>query len=90
MLIGDTVRLKAEFKDFDGEYRSPENVKLKIYDNAKNQIEDDIDVEPYEIGKYRYDYTISNKGVGPIVVEFQGELDSKPILGRITLDRKWV
>ena len=29
-LIGDTIRLKAEFKDFNGEHVSPENVILRI------------------------------------------------------------
>ena len=36
-LIGNTVRLKAEFKDFNGEHVSPENVNLRIYDGYKNK-----------------------------------------------------
>src|SRR5690606_40418688 len=36
-LIGNTVRLKAEFKDFNGEYVSPENVILRIYDGYRSE-----------------------------------------------------
>jgi len=37
-LIGNTVRLKAEFKDFNGEHVSPENVVLRIYNGYKQQV----------------------------------------------------
>lgn len=88
-LIGDTVRLKAEFKDFDGEYISPDDVKLKIYDGSKQVIEE-ISVAPYEIGKYQCDYTVVGGYPDPFYYEFTGMLGDKPVLGRSELKRKWV
>ena len=87
-LTGNTIRLKAEFKTFDGVLVSPDNVKLKIYSD-RNDLLEEINVEPISTGKYQYDYTIPND-IGPIYFEFNGTLEGKPILGRMKLDRKWV
>ena len=90
-LIGNTVRLKVEFKTFDGVLVNPENVKLRIYSgsNKKNGLLEEINVEPIEEGKYQYDYTIP-EGLGFLYFEFSGILEGKPILGRMKLERKWI
>jgi len=88
-LIGDTIRLKAEFKDFNGEHVSPENVYLRIYDGYKKQVGEDILVLPSDVGKYQYDYVIPDV-IGPLYFEFVGTLEGLPILGRATIDKRWV
>jgi hypothetical protein len=88
MYIGDTIRLKAEFKNFDGEYFSPDNVVLKIY-NISREIIEEINVTPYEKGKYQYDYTIPGEEEGPLYFEFCGTVGEKPVLRRSKIERKW-
>ena len=88
-LVGNTVRLKAEFRDFNGEYVSPDNVILRIYDGYKKQVGEDIPVLPSDVGKYQYDYVIPDV-IGPLYFEFSGEIDGKPILGRTIIDKRWI
>ena len=89
-LIGNTVRLKAEFRDFNGEYVSPENVVLRIYDGYKKQVGEDIPVLPSDVGKYQYDYVIPDDVIGPLYFEFVGTLEGLPILGRAAIDKRWI
>jgi hypothetical protein len=90
-LINDTVRLNAEFKDFDGiTFVSPENVVLKIFDGKRVQIGENISVSPYATGKYQYDYTIPSTSTSPLYYEFSGTIGGKPVLGRKELIREWV
>ena len=89
-LIGDTIRLKGEFKDFDGVYVDPANVALKIYAGNKKQLGEDITPDRVGLGKYQYDYVIPGDVIGPLYFEFSGEIDGKPILGRATIDKRWV
>ena len=88
-LIGNTVRLKAEFRDFNGEHVSPENVTLRIYDGCKKQVSEDIPVSPSDVGKYQYDYVIPDV-IGPLYFEFVGTLEGLPILGRAIIDKRWI
>ena len=89
-LIGNTVRLKAEFKDFSGEHVSPDNVKLRIYDGYKKQVGEDIPVSPIDVGKYQYEYVIPGDVIGPLYFEFVGTIGGLPVLGRATIDKRWV
>lgn len=89
-LLNNTVRLKAEFRDFAGNLVSPDNVVLRIYDDRRNQIEEDIAVEPVSIGQYQYDYVVPADGLGALYYEFQGTVDGRPILGRAVLQRTWM
>jgi hypothetical protein len=89
-LIGNTVRLKAEFRDFDGNLFSPNNVRLRLYDGRKQQIGEDIPLTPIAEGRYEYDYVLSEGVLARVYYEFIGELEGKPILGRARLDRRWV
>jgi hypothetical protein len=88
-LIGNTVRLKAEFRDFNGEHVSPENVTLRIYDGSKKQVGEDIPVLPNDVGTYQYDYVIPDV-IGPLYFEFVGTIEGLPILGRATIDERWI
>ena len=41
-LIGDTIRLKGEFKDLDGNLTDIKEPKVVIYDNKRNVIKEAI------------------------------------------------
>ena len=84
-----TVRLKAEFRDFDGVLTSPTGVVLKVYDKQKVQIGTDISVTATSTGLFQYDYTLPSDA-NPVYYEFKGTLNTKPILGRAQLPVTWI
>lgn len=84
---GDTVRLKVNFRTFNGQAINPDNVTLTIYDNEHNQIEqyelDDTHQE--DVGVYFYDY-ITPDDENEIIFEFKGTYNNYPIIVRDTLE----
>ena len=92
-LIGNTVRLKAEFKDLDGNLTDIEEPKVVVYDSNREVI---LAAEPERVGvgKYQYDlivpdYKEAGKQNEPLVFEFSGSLEDKPIVGRASFERMW-
>ena len=91
-LVGSTVKLKAEFKDFDGNYFDPEEVLLNFYDNMRRQIGETIIIESkhnVDVGIYEYQYVVP-KGVGSLTFEFIGMLEGNPSIGRGIMVRTWL
>ena len=87
--IGDTVRLKCEFKNWAGDLTSPTNVKIIVYSEENKVLLPATTVESVSAGKYKYDYTIPIDAVGNMYFEFSGTLETKTIIGRMKLERKW-
>jgi hypothetical protein len=87
-LIGDTIRLKGEFKGFDGEYVDPDDVKLVVYDGQQKEV---AEVTPThdDTGKYYHDYVIPEGRTSTMYFEYIGTLGGMPILGRKSFERKW-
>jgi hypothetical protein len=50
-----------------------------------------LDAEPERIeeGKYQYDYVIPDV-IGALYFEFVGTIGELPILGRATIDKRWI
>jgi hypothetical protein len=90
-LTGDTVRLKARFRTFDGQALNLLNVKLKIYDDQENVILELPLQESHnvDVGEYEYDYTVP-EGEGSMTYEFSGTYDTKPFLVRNVIERRFV
>ena len=91
-LIGDTIRLKGEFKDFNGKLTDIENPKVVVYDSKRKVI---LDAEPERVekGKYQYDlivpdYKEAGKQNEPLVFEFSGEIGGQPVVGS-SFERMW-
>ncbi|UUV26381.1 MULTISPECIES: hypothetical protein [Lysinibacillus] len=99
--IGDTVRLKVNFKTFDGTTIEPEDVKLKIYKptfqnsyelistislSSNNKTENE--------GEYLYDYTIPqnliNFETNFLIYEFSGMYNNNSTLARSKIDIRFV
>lgn len=89
-LQNNTVRLKAEFRDFDGQLITPDDVVLRIYNAKKVQIGEDIPVLPVSEGLYTYDYVLETDVYGSIFYEFAGLVNNLPILGRNRIDITWM
>ena len=88
-LVGNTVRLKAEFTDFNGELVDVMDATLTVYE-GKNKVLVEVTPERLSEGVYFYDYIVPEFSGGSLYFEFKGMLDGKPILGREPLERSWV
>ena len=82
-LSGNTVRLIAEFKDFDGILTDVMFPKVTIYDYRYNKISEILlnEDNKLDVGKYFYDFVTDSKPKR-IIYEFSGELDGSPTLDR--------
>jgi hypothetical protein len=89
-LQNNTVRLKAEFRDFDGQLVSPDDVLLKLYNGKRVQIGEAIPVLPASEGVFTYDYVLETDVYGSIFYEFSGIVNNLPILGRNRIDITWM
>jgi len=92
-LIGNTIRLTGEFKNYDGSHYDVNNPKVVVYDSNREVI---LAAEPERVGvgKYQYDlivpdYKEAGKQKEPLVFEFSGSLEGKPIVGRASFERVW-
>ena len=81
-LMGDTVKLRVEFRRWDGTPADPEGITLTIYSEHKNPIET-IEITPLysvDIGVYEYPYTIPTiKNDTVLYYRFEGILEGHPI-----------
>ncbi|MFB4473317.1 hypothetical protein ACDI16_10250 [Oceanobacillus caeni] len=88
---GDTVRLKVNFKTYDGKAIDPDNVTLTIYDTTEEQIEqitlDGTNRE--DVGVFFYDY-VTPTDKKEVIFEFKGVHNNNPIITRGTLPIKFI
>jgi hypothetical protein len=84
---GNTVRLLANFYNWDGEPADPEELKLIIYDDKYNTISTVTETTKLDIGQYYCDYTFAT--AGNFIYEWLAVLGGKPTLRRrkILIDR---
>lgn len=88
---GDTVRLKVNFKTFDGQPIDPTDVTLTIYDSNQEQIEQFnlTDTNHEDVGVYFYDYVTPNDKQ-EVIFEFRGIHNNNPIVVRDSLQIKFI
>lgn len=88
---GDTVRLKVNFKTYDGKAIDPDNVTLTIYDTTEEQIEQITldDTNRNDVGVYFYDYVTPNDK-REVIFEFSGIYRSNPIVVRDKLQINFI
>jgi hypothetical protein len=90
-LIGNTAKLRFEFKDFEGVYCDPESLELKIYDSTRKQVGVTQAIEAKNkvaVGIYECLYIIPD-GAGALVYEVSGTVEGNPIIGRGLINRSW-
>ena len=58
MIIGNTVRLRAEFKDLDDNYYDPDDVVVTVYNCSMTAIAT-TDATRDSTGQYYHDYTLT-------------------------------
>lgn len=88
VVMGDTIRLCAEFRDWNGELSDPDNVELTIYDQNKNKIVT-LNPDKEDTGIYFYDYTIELNDSVPITFEYKGILSGTPATRRKSFIPVW-
>jgi len=90
-LIDNTIKLTAEFKTFDAEYRDPTSITLIIYNKNRRQVGETIDItvdDKVSTGIYQYYYTIPT-GYTDLVYEFSGILEGTTVTGRSSIVCDW-
>lgn len=90
-VIGNTVRLTAEFKTFAGVLSDAENVSLLIKDSDGSTLINvtyPTGIVRVSVGQYRYDFTVP-AGIGYINYEWSGFLENSVILNRKYLTREF-
>ena len=88
-VIGNTVRFRGSFRDWDGTYVNVSNIEFTIYDKEQNEVFNTvIGIENDSTGKYYYDYEIPT-GYGYLVFEFKGDYQGNQLLDRMRVPRKW-
>ena len=89
VLMGDTIKLSAEFKSFSGVTVDPENITVKFMTGKGQQIGEIIplNVSNHRVsaGIYIYEYVVPSEP-NTIIYEFKGFVDGKPIVGRSVLN----
>lgn len=88
MFVNDTVRLVAQFRDFNGNAINPDNVKLTIYNKQQEIIETITEgITDNTQGNFHYNYVATNSD---FIFEFSGFFNSKPVLSRQLVQVKFI
>jgi hypothetical protein len=91
-LTKNTVRLKAEFRNFAGVLADPQQITLDIsYQLTSASIIHvvEADITKESTGIYHYDYPVPI-GTGNLLYEWSGSLESSPIVNRGLITREWL
>ena len=90
--MGNTVRLRAEFRTVADILGDPATVTLRLYDGARTLLTTvaHASITRVSAGIYQYDYTIPADLEGPLYYEFSGLLDGVMSLGRGGANVTWV
>ena len=86
-ISGNTIRLRAEFFDFDGSKVTPDNITVKFYNREKEQI-GDAQAATVVDGQIYYDYVAANPEIR--FYEFSGEINGQPVVERDQLEIQWI
>ncbi len=91
-LIGDTVKLRAEFRDFAGTLTDPSTITLNVYDRSKKLIWgpiEDVPEHKVSVGVYEYPYVIP-KGYSVLYYEFIANPENLAAVARGAINIKWI
>lgn len=91
-LIGNTVRVRAEFRGWDKALADPTDLALKFYARRRTQLGTAVaagSLTKVSAGIYYYDYTIPDTASPEIIYEFSGTLQGMPIVGRGEIPVRW-
>lgn len=90
-LVGDTIKLRMEFRDFNGVLFDPTTITITTYQNYDDVLEN-INVplgSKVSTGIYEYLYTVP-AGDGPLTYEVKGVVGTTNSVVRKKLPREWV
>lgn len=90
-IIGDTVKLRVEFRSFEGVLADPENIVLTVYDLNKTSLSGPVNINgDYKIstGIYEYPYTIPDNHP-TLFYEFKGNAQGLPAAVRGLIVCNW-
>lgn len=93
VVIGDTIRIKATFKDWAGRDIDPDEPRFRAYNMDDKQTPVvDYDLQSQNrvgVGIFEIDYTVPD-GNGFLVLEISGMVGGMPQVTRVCVERCWV
>ena len=90
-LVGNTIKIHAEFPNTIQNLGTMSNVKLKIYTSDFKLIETVSTVTKISDGVYEVDYTVTDKLMPEVLVyEVSGDVGTSTYLGRGQIPRELV
>lgn len=90
-VIGNTIKLRVEFKDFNSDYIDPDDITFAVYDSRKQLVGGVVPitaVHKIDAGIYEVNYTIP-EGTTDLMYEFKGFMDGLPTVIRGKVTREW-
>jgi hypothetical protein len=91
-LVGDTVTLHVEFRNFKNELVDADEITLIIYDSNKKAISDPITItsdHKISTGIYEYNYVIP-EGYNFLYYKFLGNPEGLPAVTGGTISIQWI
>lgn len=85
-LVGNTIKLKGRFTDFEGVVAPATNVSFTIYDTTGELDIIDVDL-PNDENEYEANYIVP-EGSGSFKVKLYGLIDGYPEVGIISITRE--
>ena len=89
-VMENTVRLRAQFFNFDEELSDPTGVSLSIFRQSNNALmtsASPVDIIRESVGIYHYDYVVPT-GVGNLYCVWSGTLEGTPIVNGSIITRE--
>ena len=87
-IIGNTIRLFAEFSTFSGVLSDPVNIVLEIYDTDQTYTFSGSQITKQSVGIYYCDFTIPN-GQGWLNYKWSALLEDEAIVNKGKIEREW-
>lgn len=94
-VMGDTLRVNLEFRDWDGYHEDPTEIKYTLYNANKNILKgyQDIELDLTEtrtaLGKYSF-YLYIPQGEELLILQAVAMLNGEKLTDRLPIERSWL
>lgn len=81
LYTGNTVKVTCQVRDFNDELIDPAEIKLRIYDEKYNLLNEYTSIDKNGIGNYAYTLTLPETA-GAYILEWYASIESYPFVKR--------
>lgn len=89
-VIGNTIKIKAEFVTWGGSHSDIVSGNIVVYDKMRELLQTIPLTSSVKLGTgiYEVSYVVPD-GYGDLTIEAIGTLENSPIVGRVLVGREW-